>query len=341
MSGKSVRTKDDKKKLRSRSQLFFYFFSVVIFIFVIYYFAEIKKDVKLFEKVNVYWLGAAVLGQVFTYFAGAIVYYKLLQIFVIRWPPDLWKLVQATIVAVPAGGIIGNSFFFNYLHKRNIRTPQILSLIFIELLAFYAVMEIVTIFAIAACLLLHKVRPFLFTVLAAGVLMYFLFAFFIGYIGRKGPLTSLYEKIMAVRFVKKFAAKLEEDFESKGSLKEMRNPSRLLKEHKSIVAKVLLYQLFIFLANSFTIFAIFYGLGVHASIVLVMIGLIATKIISILPILPGSLILYESSMTFFFVSLGLPFGSAITVTLLYRILSFWLPMIIGFFMYRKLQAETE
>ena len=73
-------TEDKKKRLFSRSKIFFYVLSIVIFVFIAFYFTEIKKDIKLFGKVNAYWLGLAIFGQVSTYFLGAIIYLSIKKV---------------------------------------------------------------------------------------------------------------------------------------------------------------------------------------------------------------------------------------------------------------------
>ena len=329
-------------KLFSKSQIFFYLFAIVIFIFVLYYFSEIKSGIKLLEKVNIYWLIIAVISQACTYVLGAIIYRQLLRLFT-RKPFGFWKLIQANIVAlflnqaVPSAGISGNTFFFNFFRKKDIPTQHVLSLISIELLSFYAAMEVVTIFAILTSLILHKLSILFVSILCGGLLLYALFALAIGLAGRKRSIALLFKKIKRIKICDKLVEKLKSRW-SAVSLGEMENPEQLILEHKGKMFTVLLYQVIIFLTDSFTIYALFRGLGISVSYLYTFIALIAAKIISTLPISPGGLILYESSMTFFFVKLALPVGASITVTLLYRILSFWLPMPIGFFMYKKLHA---
>jgi len=58
-------------------------------------------------------------------------------------------------------------------------------------------------------------------------------------------------------------------------------------------------------------------------------------------ITPGALIFYEGGMTLFYTLLGIPAGGAFVVTMLYRALSFWLPMPVGLLLYRKLSNHNE
>src|SRR5436189_5355479 len=119
-------TTDKKRRLFSRSKIFFYVLSVVIFVFIAFYFTEIKKDIKLFGKVNGYWLGLAIFGQAGTYLFGAIIYRQLLRVFAIKIRITTWALFQASIITlffnqtVPSAGVSGNTFFFNFLRRRKV-----------------------------------------------------------------------------------------------------------------------------------------------------------------------------------------------------------------------------
>jgi len=46
--------------------------------------------------------------------------------------------------------------------------------------------------------------------------------------------------------------------------------------------------------------------------------------------IPGGVGVVESTMTALYTSLGVPYSVAVVVVLAYRILSFWLPLILGF-----------
>jgi len=337
-------TKKDENKLFSRSQIFFYAFAVLLTILAIYYFADLKRSLKLFQKVNVYWLAAAIAGQAFTYMAGALVYYDLLRMFKVKPVPTLWKVVQANIVVllfnqtVPSAQVSGNTFFLNFLSKRDVSLSHSLSVIFLDLITYYLSMEVVIIASIVFCFTL-SLSPVFLLPLGIGILVFALFGTSVMLIGSKKALNRVYKKVTSVKFIKKLIDKYTDSLADKNALQNMRNPASLIAEHKITISRTVIYQVLLFLADTFTIVALYYGLGIEISFLYVLVGLMATKVISILPISPGALIVYESSMTFFFVHLGVPLASAVIVTLLYRTLSFWLPMPVGFFIYKRLQGK--
>src|SRR5205814_2722273 len=118
----------------------------------------------------------------------------------------------------------------------------------------------------------------------------------------------------------------------------VKSPWRFFLQNKTATLIAIILQVCVFLADGFTIFFLFKSLGIAVIIFQVATGLILTKIVSILPFSPGALILYEGSMVFFFSRMGVNLSTAVVVTLLYRALSFWLPIFLGLFLYRKLKS---
>ncbi|MFL5742802.1 MAG: YbhN family protein, partial [Flavisolibacter sp.] len=265
---------------------------------------------------------------------------RILKIFEVNVSISIWDFFQASIVAlfanqtIPSAGISGNAFFYSFLIKRKISASQIFSLIVIELLTFYAASEMIIVFVGVFGLTAYKIPSVFLLILLGGFLVFGVFAFFVSYIGRSKFSNRLYKKISSVKFIKK---RLDKFLKEKSPSTKMKNPWKLFFDYKLKILEALLLQIFIFLADSFTIFALFYGLGVPVSYYLAATALMLTKIVSLLPVSPGALILYEGGLTYFFVHLNLPFGTSLLVTLLYRLFSFWMPMPVGFVLYKKLQ----
>lgn len=71
---------------------------------------------------------------------------------------------------------------------------------------------------------------------------------------------------------------------------------------------------------------------------LILIAYAATTVLALLPITPGGLGIVEGSLTGLLVLAGIPAGKAVLSTLAYRLLSYWLPTLVGplaFLAYRK------
>lgn len=293
----------------------------------------------MLNKISVYWLGVAVSAQLFTYFFTAVIYRALLKAFHVEKVPGIAELYKVSVISlffnqtIPSAGISGNTFLYNFLGRKNIAPATIISLILADLLSFYIVIEvIIVVFLILSFIL--KLPLVFHTVFFGGLLAYLVFGVAVVLISRKKTFGILRKKLGRIKFIRKFFDRLSSDFERS----EMRDqPVQLLifeKGEKRVTAVVLLVQALVFAADACTILSLFYGLGITVSFLSVAFALVGSKIISILPFSPGALILYESSMTYFFVSLGIPFGTSLIVTLVYRLLSFWVPIPTGLILYR-------
>jgi uncharacterized protein (TIRG00374 family) len=212
---------------------------------------------------------------------------------------------------------------------------QIVSVILAELLIFYAAMEALLLLLLAGSLFFRSDPPVFKITLTAGFVVYLFFGLLIALAGRKQFLNKLWMRMEKIRLVQKVFKNLIHKIQQQGISGNEVQLFPLLNNNRRTILKTFFLQLMVAVSDAFTLFALFYGLGIHTSGFVVLLSLISTRVIALLPFLPGSLILYESSMSFFFVSLGIPLGSAIVVTLLYRLLSFWFPMPIGLFLYRR------
>ncbi|WP_176954396.1 lysylphosphatidylglycerol synthase transmembrane domain-containing protein [Niabella drilacis] len=332
----------DKKTLFSKGNLIFYGLAMLISLFAVYYFGEIKTDIRLFREINPGWLLLAVLGQIGTYFFGAVVYQQLLTGFHIHIRQTVWKLFKISFITlffnqtIPSAGISGNTFLFQYLHKYKVAVNNIVALVAVELLSFYAAIELVIILTAAFSLLWSYMPRLLYLLLGIGFMVYFLLGMGINLLANKRVISALKKKLSSAKLFAKPGNMLQTFSAANGPVVR---PIAFFKEHPGAAYRAIGLQVLIFLSDTFTILALFRGFGTPVHMLTVSAGFLLTRIISLLPVAPGGLILYESSMTYFFSRLGVPFNQALVITLLYRALSFWLPMIIGFFVYKKMRRE--
>lgn len=341
MATKETLVKEHELSL-SRSKIYFYIFAIIIFGFVIYYFAEIKGDIKLFIKVKPAWLVLAIAAQVGTYLFNSIICRRLLRTFAPKSHISIKELFQASIVTlfinqtIPSVNLSGNIYFFNFLKKRGVAEHAAFSLLVLELLTFYTAVICIILVLLFICIFLKGIPLYFIFIFLGGIVAFTLFALLIGLLGRGKTVDKLLRKLSRIRFLEKSIHKFK-----KMPFDKIKNPWRVYADHTPVVITTIIFQTCIFLLDSLTLYALFHGLGMPVSFLPVLFGFILTKIISLLPFLPGALILYEGSMTFFYVHFGVPVAVAAVVTLLYRALSFWLPIPVGFFLYRRLQNSYE
>ena len=316
-------------------------FFFAAFIFIIYYFSQIKREFILLEKVNPRWLAIALLAQFLTYYFSALVYLILLKGYRLKQLPRLWDLIKASAISLffnqtmPSAGVSGNTYFISFLSRFKISMDNVVALIITELIIFYATMEVIILSLLVSCFFVVSTPHVFKAVLIGGSLVYLLFGTVIAFAGRKNVIDRVLKKLIKIKFLRKVIEKTNKRIgEQQIAIQELHLWS-FIRRNKRMATNAFLVQLLVVAADGFTVYALFKGLGLSVSPFVVILCLICTKIISILPFLPGALILYESSLTFFFVSMGIPLGTSVIVTLIYRFFSFWIPIPVGFILYRR------
>jgi uncharacterized protein (TIRG00374 family) len=319
--------------MKNRSWLLFSFFLLLLIILVIFYFKEIKKELFLLTDVQPFWLLAALSGQLLTYLLTGMEYQYLLKMCKATGIPGLNELSKAAVISlcfnqtVPSAGISGNLFYFRFLERYKISREKIFSLIIQELLIYYACMESFIIVLLCLYPIFANSSLPIKTTLICGLAVYPALAFFIVILKKK----HLYQKVLRIKWVRKL-------FKQKQTTPQLQVNTEIwktIKKNKMMIAKAYLVKLLVTLADVITLLTIFWGIGSSISPIIILAAYIGTNIISLLPFSPGALVLYESSMTYLFVSLGIPISQAVITTLVFRLLSFWLPIPAGIFLYKK------
>ncbi len=326
----------------SKSKRFFYVFTLVVLGLAIYYFSEIKLGVQEIRQVEPLWLMVAIGAQAITYLAAAQVYRRLIALQKVPQQISLLDLYKSAIVllfinqTIPSATVSGNIYFFRFLLKRGIERTTAFSVIISELLTSYVAIATIIVVLLVLSIVDVYVPSFFRPIFIGGIAIYVIFAIGVSVVAKGDLVLPLVRRLGAIRFLKKKIDSFSE-FLSGNQI----NPWRIAPKTKRTLAVVVVFHMFVYLADAVTIYALFRGLGVVLNPLFVIIGFIATHIVSQIPISPGSLIVYEGSMAFFFVSLGVPVAVAAIVTVTYRILSFWIPIPLGLFFYRSLGAAPD
>ncbi|GBD27352.1 Phosphatidylglycerol lysyltransferase [bacterium HR30] len=81
--------------------------------------------------------------------------------------------------------------------------------------------------------------------------------------------------------------------------------------------------------------------GVAVPITFVVVGFAVGIVLSLISLIPGGLGVMEGSMAAIFVSLGVPFETAVVAVLLFRVAYYLLPLVISVFFFRNMMGQTE
>lgn len=333
-----------QKNLISKPSRWFYLIAFAFITYAFYHFANIRKVAKLFESIDPLWLIAALIFQALTYFFAGRTYKFLMEKLckgVNLAGSELYKLALLTVFVnhvAPSGTISGNAFLFRELVRRDAPGGEALSVIIMEALTYYiaAIGGIILLTFIFLLTWKGSIPPLVLLVIIVGIIFYVGLFILIFLFGKRNVIAGIIRRLSRFKFFKKKLESIGAEADELKILKEVENPIHALITHKMVYVRVIVSQAMIMALDAFTIVCLLNGFGVHIRLIYILFGFILTFIIAALPLSPGSLIVFEGSMAYFYTLLGVPLAAALVVTLLFRALSFWLPMGVGVFLTKSL-----
>lgn len=325
-------------------KIIFYILSFGICIFAVVYFSEIKETTSLYKEITPIWLVVAMLAQFGTYFVTALIYKRLLKFPAFNVRVKTSVLIRSSIVSlsinqtIPSAGLSGNVFILQVLKKVGLTIESSVTLILLELISFYTAIIMLIGVLIVIAIGYIKTPTSVLIILGTGILIYTVFLSVVIFAGRKGFISMIVRRLLASRLFTKQLEKASLEQLDFSSLTE--TPWSMFSKHKLRSFWLILLQWCVIGCDVFTVWALFFGLGLPTSPLIVALGFLMTRIVTLLPISPGALIVYEGGMTFFYTMLSIPAHLALVTTILYRGLSFWLPIPIGLLLYKKSELSA-
>jgi len=337
-----VKTKAGPGNFFTPSRILFYIFSIIIFFISVHYIGKLKDIEKLMMQMDPAWLLMAVSAQIITY----LIYASIIKLILNgkQGTTNFFLLFKLSIVimfvnqVLPTGGISGDGYIFKQLIKRKVSRYSAFTTMVLESISYYAAILILLLVFYTWYLseASKDVILITYTVILGFVFYVLLFALVL-ILSNGRNISFAMHKLERFGFIKRFI--------EKASLLSLQNVNegtfKMLGRKKKAILQAIVLQLFIIMSDVITVFALIKGFHVAMSFPLVAFGLLLSLVIGALPISPGSLIVYEGAMTYFFTKLGAPVHAALIITLLYRFLTFWLPIPIGLLVYRNLQKHDK
>jgi len=113
----------------------------------------------------------------------------------------------------------------------------------------------------------------------------------------------------------------------------------LLTSNKRRLPEIILATTMYYLTNVLTLYFAFWVFGYYLSFTTVIFGLTLASILTVLALIPATPGVMEASLTVVFLKLGIPAHIALLTIVLYRLLSYWLPLPLSAFLYFKVKAS--
>jgi hypothetical protein len=334
----------------SFGSIFFYFLLVILAVFIFLHFTELQKVPVFLKQINPLWFIPAFILQILTYVFVASIYHNLLTRFKYGTAISHWELFKLSMInlflnqAVPLGGLSGQSYSVYFFQKRKLPTNTGFLVATLETFTYYFTHLLFSIFAVFFLIffLKKKFSGLLLGTSVFGVLLFIFLSVLVLLLTSEKVLLFIKNRAEKGRWLKFFFNKLNlEFFKREVSAGKWESPVEFVKNKRKYLLSPIFLQILVLLADTFTVFLLFRGFGFRPNVLIVLAGMILTKIIVMISVSPGALVFFEGAMVLFYSSFNIPVHLALIVTLIFRALSFWLPMPFGLFFYKQFSARHK
>jgi Mg2+-importing ATPase len=280
------------------------------------HFTEQRDFARLLERAQPQWLAAGFLLQVGTYLAEAGAFRSILARAGLKRPMGaLVRLAFAKLFldqAVPSGGLSGTLLVVNGLERRGVDRVTGTAAVLLDLRAFYAAYTVALLVALGlAWQSGHLTAP-----IAA------LSGVFLALAAAMSFLLTRWSSGKHVNHVERWRllAPLFKAFEE--AAPAVRRDGRLF-------ARCVGFELAIVVLDALTVAAMLAAVGAPTHLAPVFVSFMLSSVARILGIVPGGLGTFEAASVASLRAAGVPVAAALAATLLFRGLSFWLPLLPG------------
>ena len=302
----------------------------------------LEKSVKVIKEMRWWALGLAVISQVISYFGSGYLIKAIVGVFKQKISPVLGTIItlSSSSIGLVAGGMVGSgTATYRWLRSRNIKAQAAGLAGTLPSLFNNILLVLVSIFGLVHLLIVHQLStPQIVTFIVILVVLMSLVTLI--YWGMKHR-TSLTDWV--VRLGSRWAGFRKREFEQQNiesSLDDLFEAWDLMLAGawrgpvmgagiNTLFDMLTLYFLFIAAGHAVSPGVLLAGYGLP-----LLLGKAAF-------VLPGGVGIVESTMAALYDGLGVPDSVTVIVVLIYRILSFWLPTILGFPLIAYLQRSKK
>lgn len=293
--------------------------------------SQARQLIELLRHVRPAWLAAAVGWQVLTYGAQAEVWRVVAR--AAREPITVRRLWQLSIAklfldqALPSAGIASSAVSVEALRAWGQSEPHALAAAALNLVSYNLAYVVALVVALAYGLMFGHVNIWImglavvFTLFCLGTS-----AAILALGGRPG----WKDRWRVMRWPGVRAA-----------LEFVREADPALTRRPSLVAVTTACQLAIIALDTVTLLALIRSLGAHSTTMPVFVSFMVASLVRTMGFVPGGLGTFEASSVLTLRAAGLALPVALSATLLFRGVTFWLPMIPGFAASRRLAAQAK
>lgn len=303
---------------------------------------ELMAALAIMKTAHPLWLVLALLLQGAVYFCFSTVYWR--SLYLLGYHLRLLSLYGVAFIAIffgrllPMGGTSTFAFLLYQLRRRGI--PDGIGAVAVTLDGLsYLIAFFVSLIAGFIYLFTHgelRVNQVLFIVVV--ILMIVTFGMYLWGLSRDRALLT-----RRTLEVKDWVARLfRHSWSDTGLLAfiaELYEGGTLISRDRKGFMQLVVLQLLALLLDCVTLLLLFWSVGIWPHFSVVLLGYSLAYFFSTISSLPGGGGTFEATMTVTITTLGISQPIALSVTLLYRLLAFWLPLLITTVVYRRVHHD--
>jgi len=333
-------------------RVFIYLVVVGALVLIYGQFDELVKIKNILANIQYRWIALMLILEIFYFYSAARNYYHILKIKGETVPVSVLLpisvIVQFINQVLPSANVSGQTFFVYQLRKYDIPIKKSVGRAFLEIVILNITIAVFFVIAISIMWwqgLFHQYPP-----LYALVAWFLIFAIPIIVIFTKTQ--SLHSNSMILRKIRSTLKKIiekmrnskwldineeEADLTVTESIEDIRATLNVktIRNNSLQFITATLWQIMEFLLHATLFYVAAQALGVPISPVTTFVVFTATKFISMTAYIPSGIGLFEVLSTALLTAYGIELSASITITLLVRAFTFWLPMPAGWIMYEK------
>jgi Mg2+-importing ATPase len=293
------------------------------------HFSEERELVRIAQRAQPWWLGIAIVLQAGTYLAQGETWRVVTRAAGVAVPSTVaFKLSLAKLFidqALPSAGISGTVVVARALEQRGISRAVVMASVVVNTVSCYAAYVL----TLALALLITVAGGHANPPMIAAAIFFMVFS------------------VVLITAALLLSGRKSEGSKWLGRIPLLRNGLSLLGEADPTLARSLplifrsgLFQLAIVLLDAATVWILIRSLGEVASPTGVFASFMVSTLLRTIGIIPGGLGVFEAASVVTLKLVGVSVPVALAATLLFRGLSFWLPMVPGLVFSREVRKTT-
>ncbi|HEX6290272.1 MAG TPA: lysylphosphatidylglycerol synthase transmembrane domain-containing protein [Herpetosiphonaceae bacterium] len=305
---------------------------------------ELVEVGRILRMANPAWLAAALIVQSLVYLCFASVYWRSLRL--LGYHVRLLSLYGVAFVAIflgrvfPAGGTSTFAFLLYQLRRRGIPDGTGAVTVTLDGLSYL----------IGFFILLSSGFVYLFThgdlkvnqVLIVALLTLLIMALGMYVWGLSRDRTLLTKRALDLKnWLSRILRRNWGDTQVLSFIAELYEGAALISRDRIGFVQLVALHVLALLLDCITLLLLFWSVGVWPHFSVVLLGYSLAYFLSTISSLPGGGGSFELTMTATMATLGLDHALALSVTLLYRLLAFWLPLFVSAMIYRRVHYHND